>query len=120
MITGGMEQAGVFSDDYQYVLDLGLIRNENHITVPANPIYAEVIARVLSADEQKWITAETPDFQIPRYLKNGRIDMDFLMKDFQQFWRENSELWKERFDYIEAITHLVMMAFLQRVINGGG
>ena len=46
--------------------------------------------------------------------------MDFLMKDFQQFWRENSEIWQERFDYVEAIPHLVMMAFLQRVINGGG
>ena len=27
------EETGVFSDDYQYVLDPGLIRNENHITV---------------------------------------------------------------------------------------
>ena len=120
MIIGGTEQAGVFSDDYQYVLDLGLIRNDNYITIPANPIYAEVIARVLSADDQKRIVTETPDYQIPRYLKNGRIDMDFLMKDFQQFWRENSVIWEKRFDYREAAPHLIMMAFLQRVINGGG
>jgi Holliday junction resolvase len=48
------------------------------------------------------------------------MDMDFLMRDFQQFWRENSDIWLRRFDYEEAAPHLVLMAFLQRVINGGG
>ena len=51
--------------------------------------------------------------------------MDYLIKDFQQFWRENSEIWIERYkknyyEYDEAAPHLVMQAFLQRVINGGG
>jgi Holliday junction resolvase len=46
--------------------------------------------------------------------------MDYLMHDFQQFWRENSEIWVEKYEYKEAAPHLVMMAFLQRVINGGG
>jgi hypothetical protein len=39
---------------------------------------------------------------------------------FQQFFRENSEIWLERFDYKEAGPHLLMQAFLQRIINGGG
>jgi hypothetical protein len=120
MITGDEEQTDESSDDYQYVLDLGLIRSENGTTVPANPIYGEVIARTLSAGYQKRIAASNPDYLIPRYLKDGRIDMDFLMKDFQNFWRDNSEIWKKRFDYAEAAPHLIMMAFLQRVINGGG
>jgi hypothetical protein len=42
------------------------------------------------------------------------------MHDFQQFWRTNSEFWLKRLDYIEAVPHLVLMGFLQRVINGGG
>jgi Holliday junction resolvase len=42
------------------------------------------------------------------------------MRDFQQFWRENSDIWVEKVEYREAAPHLVMMAFLQRVINGGG
>jgi hypothetical protein len=46
--------------------------------------------------------------------------MDFLMRDFQQFWRENSQIWVQRYDYKEAAPHLIMMAFLQRVINGVG
>jgi type II secretory pathway predicted ATPase ExeA len=120
VITGDNPQIDRLSDDYLYACDLGLIRNEKAKIIPANPIYAEVIARTLSFNCQDEILLMKPDFEIPRYLKNGRIDMDFLMLDFQQFWRNNSEIWEQRFDYVEAAPHLIMMAFLQRVINGGG
>jgi hypothetical protein len=53
-------------------------------------------------------------------MKGGRINMDFLLRDFQQFWRENSDIWITKFDYEEAAPQLILMAFLQRVINGGG
>jgi hypothetical protein len=46
--------------------------------------------------------------------------MDFLMREFQQFWQENSAIWIEKFQYKEAAPHLILMAFLQRIINGGG
>jgi len=46
--------------------------------------------------------------------------MDFLLADFQHFWRENSAIWKEKVEYKEAAPHLILMAFLQRVLNGGG
>ncbi|MDR2345034.1 MAG: hypothetical protein LBE18_03120, partial [Planctomycetaceae bacterium] len=59
-------------------------------------------------------------YQIPRYLKNGHLDVDFLMRDFQQFWRVNSGTYIKQCAYTEAAPHLVLMAFLQRVINGGG
>ncbi|MEM7403486.1 MAG: ATP-binding protein, partial [Myxococcota bacterium] len=39
---------------------------------------------------------------------------------FQQFFRENSDSWLEQFQYKEAGPHLILQAFLQRVINGGG
>jgi hypothetical protein len=107
------------TDDFQYVRDLGLIRTEPHVE-PANPIYAEVMFRTLNYSAQMTLKEDNPEYQIPRYLKDGRIDMDFLMSDFQQFWRENSEIWDDRFQYREAAPHLVLMAFLQRVINGGG
>jgi hypothetical protein len=69
---------------------------------------------------QNVLTRDNETYQLPRYMRDGRIDMDFLMRDFQQFWRENSDIWLRRFDYEEAAPHLVLMAFLQRVINGGG
>ena len=36
------------SDDYQYVIDLGLIKNIEGKIQPSSPIYGEVIARTLS------------------------------------------------------------------------
>ncbi|MBK9260049.1 MAG: hypothetical protein IPM54_09460 [Polyangiaceae bacterium] len=43
-----------------------------------------------------------------------------LMVDWQKFWREDGHLAAEGFGYREAGPHLMLMAFLQRVINGGG
>jgi hypothetical protein len=108
------------SDDFHYVLDLGLITSVRGRVSPANPIYAEVIARTLTYNMQEKLMEDRHTWQIPRYMKSGRIDMDLLMRDFQQFWRENSDIWLTKFDYEEAAPHLILMAFLQRVINGGG
>jgi len=49
----GEDYFGRLSDDYQYVTDLGLIRDFEDKIQPANPIYGEVIARTLSYDAQK-------------------------------------------------------------------
>jgi len=51
---------------------------------------------------------------------DGSLDMDALLREFQKFWRENSEMWEEKMNYTEAFPHLLLMAFLQRVLNGGG
>ncbi|MDR2665667.1 MAG: AAA-like domain-containing protein [Oscillospiraceae bacterium] len=108
------------SDSYLYVKDLGLISDADSQLKPANPIYAEVIARTLTYSVQETLAEDDDIHQLPRYMKNGHIDIDCLMRDFQQFWRENSDIWIKRFDYEEAAPHLILMAFLQRVINGGG
>ena len=119
-ILSGEDFFDRLSDDYQYVTDLGLIKSIAGKIQPANPIYAEVIARTLSFDAQEKLTAQKPDFIIPRYIKDGTIDMDYLFQDFQQFWRENSGIWIERFHYKEVAPHLILQAFFQRVLNGGG
>jgi Holliday junction resolvase len=108
------------SDDFQYTRDLGLIRVVNSRIEPANPIYAEIIIRKLSSFTQEELKNPKYPYQMPRYLQGDKIDMDYLMRDFQQFWRENSEIWIERYKYKEAAPHLILMAFLQRVVNGGG
>jgi hypothetical protein len=46
--------------------------------------------------------------------------MDRLLYEFQKFWRRHSEAWEQKADYTEAFPHLLLMAFLQRVTNGGG
>lgn len=43
--------------------------------------------------------------------------MERLLSAFQQFFREHSESWVERFDYHEAGPQLLIQAFLQRIVN---
>ncbi|MDR2439803.1 MAG: hypothetical protein LBE12_10600, partial [Planctomycetaceae bacterium] len=111
---------GRLSDDFLYVKDLGLIVETKGSIIPANPIYGEVIVRTLSYDTQQNLLQNHDSYHMPRYLKDGRIDVDFLMRDFQQFWRENGDIYIKQYTYKEAAPHLILMAFLQRVMNGGG
>ncbi len=104
-------------DDRRFVLDLGLVRKVNggNLTI-ANPIYQEVIPRVLTGSAQETMLQETTWY----VGADGRLDFDKLLAAFQQFFREHSESWVERFDYKEAGPQLLLQAFLQRIINGGG
>ena len=106
-------------DDCRYVLDMGLLKeDEHHAIVPANPMYTEILLRYLSQDEQELFKGR---YQTPFWLRpDGSLDMAALMSEFQKFWRENSESYHEVYGYKEAMPHLVIMAFLQRVVNGGG
>jgi hypothetical protein len=120
VISGEALEASVYSDDFAYVSDLGLIRSSNKKIEPASPIYGEIMIRTLNMNTQLAMEQQGEAFELPRYLKDNRIDMDFLLKDFQSFWRENSDIWKEKYDYKEAAPQLILQAFLQRVLNGGG
>ena len=119
VILGNDYGAPMNDDDYRYVLDLGLLREDEwHTLIPGNPMYAEIMLRYLSNDEQVRFYGK---YRAPFWLKgDGSLDMAALMAEFQRFWRENSESHKEVYGYKEAMPHLVMMAFLQRVVNGGG
>ncbi|RKZ76279.1 MAG: ATP-binding protein [Gammaproteobacteria bacterium] len=116
LIVGDSQRYDLLDDDYQYVLDLGLLREKGKHIVPSNPIYGEVIIRTLSFRSQK----ELDEIIVPNYITDGKLDMKYLLSDFQQFWRENSEVWIKRYQYVEAAPHLTLQAFLQRVINHGG
>jgi hypothetical protein len=121
----GEEAEDKLSDDYLYTKNLGLIREINRKVEPANPIYAELIVRALSWNAQDSIAGTHEDYTISRYLRDGKLDMDFLIQDFQEFWRENGEIWINRYktklyQYDEAAPHLVLQAFLQRILNGDG
>jgi hypothetical protein len=120
VILGKSASFGSLDDDYQYVLDLGLLRYAAKQLLPANPIYAEVIIRTLSSQVQMEI--DEPGY-LPdslTYMRTGKLDMKRLLSDFQQFWRENSESWTKRYQYVEAAPHLTLQAFLQRIVNSGG
>ena len=117
IILGKSNSISISNDDTQYCLDLGLIKIVNGEILPANKIYNEVIIRTLSSDTQ---------FELIQKIKpewvdvNGKLNMTGLLIGFQQFWRENADIWVEKYEYKEAAPHLILQAFLQRVINGGG
>ena len=51
----------------------------------------------------------------------GRLDMTKLLTAFGTFFGEHAEHWLEYFqDYREAGPQLILQAYLQRVVNGGG
>jgi hypothetical protein len=112
------EDLEVRLDDIQYVEDLGLIRKTKQGQVIANPIYAEVIPRELTVSAQ--INLEARYDQAWYIQENGSLDVKKLLSAFQEFFREHSEHWVERFQYKEAGPQLLMQAFLQRVVNSGG
>lgn len=103
------------TDDLQYVIDLGLVVNDKPRRI-ANAIYREVIPRELTWTTQEGITQQPQWYQ----RDDGGIDMMKLMPDFQQFFRRNADAWIEKFSYKESGPQLLMQAFLQRIVNGGG
>ena len=104
-------------DDFQYVLDLGLIRHGEEGAEPANPLYREVLARQLSLNLQTALPAPT----WPWRTGDGRLDFPALLAAFRQWWRQNADIAGRPIpEYPEAVPHLALCAFLQRVVNGGG
>ena len=108
---------GTHSDpDFEYVRDLGLVAPDPPLRI-ANPVYREVLPRVLT----RTLEHEMPEQPSAWYVdEDGGLDMDKLLAAFQEFFRENSEHWVERAQYKEAGPHLVLQAFLHRVVNGRG
>jgi len=116
LITGTPDPNLTESEGFRICTDLGLVKKERSNPMVANLIYKEVLARQLTYSTQDAIPEPEWQWEKP----DGSLDMDALMKEFQKFWRKNSEVWEQKSDYTEAFPHLLLMAFLQRVLNGGG
>lgn len=104
-------------DDVRFVLDLGLVRREptGGLAI-ANPIYREVLTRVLASNAQDSLPHISPT-----WLKaNGSLDPQRLLDAFLAFWRQHGQPLLGAIHYHEVAPQLVMMAFLHRVVNGGG
>ena len=114
ILSGG----GVRHDgrDIEYVRDLGLIAPDSPPRI-ANPIYREVVPRELG-----YVLQDSLDVRTGWYVDgDGRLNMTKLLTAFAVFFREHSEQWLGRFpDYPEAAPQLILQAYLQRVVNGGG
>jgi len=114
LLSGGDER-GFTARDIEYVRDLGLVARDPPLRI-ANPIYAEVIPRELTWAAQEGLVEDAAWY----VDADGGLDLVKLLSAFQAFFREHSEHWVERFDYREAGPQLLLQAFLQRIVNGGG
>jgi hypothetical protein len=116
LLTGEPDTRLASGEPFRICLDLGLVALERGTPVVANPIYREVLAREMTYGTQ--LAIPQPEWMWEK--SGGGLDMERLLKEFQKFWRRHSEIWEQKTDYPEAFPHLLLMAFLQRVLNGGG
>jgi hypothetical protein len=104
-------------DDRQYLVDLGLLRREPlGGLVITNPIYREILPRVLSQGTEDGLPTIAPLW----LTAGGELDLDELREAFLRFWLQHGEPLLNSAVYHEIAPHLVLMAFLHRVVNGGG
>ncbi|MCB9745986.1 MAG: ATP-binding protein [Alphaproteobacteria bacterium] len=115
VIAGELIDSPSFDDDFQYVVDLGLVEPEPPVRI-ANPIYREVILRVLASPVEANLVERAGD----HLDADGRLDMRSLFERFLVFWTQHSEALLRGVPYPEAAPHLVLMAWLHRIVNGGG
>ena len=114
-MLSGAARRSYTARDLEYVRDLGLIALDPPPRI-ANPIYAEAVPRELTYATQEDLLVD-PAWYID---EDGALNHDTLLETFQEYYRENSEHWLKLFQYQEAGPQLLLQAFLQRVLNGGG
>ncbi len=116
-MLAGAALGEVPNDDIQYLIDLGLCRmtKDQGLTI-ANPIYREVLPRTLAFAPQASLPQITPTWLNP----DGSLNPEHLLDAFLRFWRQHGQPLLGSAPYHEIAPHLVLMAFLHRVVNGGG
>ena len=110
-----VRQDDVWDDDFGFVRDLGLVAPDLPVRI-ANPIYREIVVRLLSAKIEAQVTAEPRSF----VLSDGTLDATRVLEEFAAWWREHGDALTQGASYHEVSHQLVVMAWLQRIVNGGG
>ncbi|NJN29618.1 MAG: ATP-binding protein [Synechococcales cyanobacterium RM1_1_8] len=116
-ILAGLELGNVPNDDIQFLIDLGLcVMDARGGLAIANPIYREVLPRALTVTPMASLPQIAPSWLTP----TGDLETSALLQAFLAFWLQHGEPLLKSASYPEIAPHLVLMAFLHRVVNGGG
>ncbi len=116
ILAAEFPQEEIPEDDLAFVEDLGLVAIGPSGYGMSNPIYREVVPRALTSATERFLPVDERVY----VLADGGLDVGRLLDDFVAFWREHAESFLERQPYSEAAAQLVCMAYLQRIVNGGG
>ena len=116
MLLGREFPKDLSEEDIRYLFYLGLIELKNGQIDIANGIYREVIPRALIYSTQLLIR-----YNLSWYMADdGSLNIRTMLKSFQKFFRKHFIHWVKRFSYAEAGAPLLLQAFLQRILDGGG
>jgi len=116
-MLSGKSLADLPADDLRFVLDLGLVKRPNGGGVMiANPIYREVIPTMLAFVTRASLPQIAPTWLDP----DGALNPAKLLDAFLKFWRQHGQPLLKSVHYHEIAPHIVLMAFLHRVVNSGG
>ena len=74
ILAGELTVNPTFDADFEYVVDLGLVAPDRPVRI-ANPIYREVVVRVLGAPAEALVTATSRTYTAP----DGRLDLSRLL-----------------------------------------
>jgi hypothetical protein len=117
ILAGAQEVASLPPDDLRFVLDLGLVRRSDDGGIEiANPVYREIIPTVLAYVTRAFLPKITPSW----LNADGSLNPAKLLDSFLAFWRQHGQPLLKSVPYHEIAPHIVLMAFLHRVVNGGG
>jgi len=109
IITGDSLAFDGADDAIRYCHDLGIISTGNPIQF-ANPIYREIITRILTISFSIGINQYIA--QTSWYLNtDGTLNMDKLLDAFTKFYQRNAESWINRYQYKETAHRLMLMTF---------
>ena len=87
-MLAGQELGVIPDDDRQFLVDLGLVvRQQSGGLTPANPIYREVLPRVLAGGPQDSLPMIRPSWLTPA----GTLDPEQLLQAFLSFWRQHGQ-----------------------------
>jgi hypothetical protein len=87
-MLAGTALGEVAEDDRQYLVDLGLLRRVGGGgLVVANPIYREVLPRMLASGPQDSLPQIAPTWLNP----DGSLNPEQLLAAFLSFWRQHGQ-----------------------------
>ena len=115
IVAGWTRLHSVSDDDRRYLRDLGLTASNGDLEI-ANPIYREVIPRILASSAEERMRHDSTHYRRP----DGGLDVSKLLAGFQDFFRENAEWWSRESAYRESAAQVLLLAYLHRVVNDGG
>ncbi len=116
ILAGELPAEEVPEDDTAFVEDLGLVAMGPSGYGMANPIYREVVPRALTSVTERYLPIDERGY----VRADGGLDFGRILDDFVGFWRRHAESFLDRQPYSEPAAQLILMAYLQRIVNGGG